>query len=154
MHFLLAGRASWRRVIRPALVTGLLSQLLGVFSSIYFSSTIIEDSGLYRPIGVVFTLLTWFMLIGGVIVLGAACGKCRRSGENSRSALIPKLAPADVAGEPTNAADSSHVTAAAERAPLGPCCRGLAAGRCPITLNNSSRGDPCPKGRVTLFRSL
>jgi membrane protein len=74
MHFLLAGRVPWRHVIRPALVSGLLWVVVSVFSSIYFSSTVIDDSKTYGTIGVVFTLLTWFILIGFVIVLGAAGG--------------------------------------------------------------------------------
>jgi uncharacterized BrkB/YihY/UPF0761 family membrane protein len=43
-------------------------------SSAYFSSVVIEDSRTFGSIGVVFTLLTWFILIGSVIVLGAARG--------------------------------------------------------------------------------
>ena len=74
MHFLLAGRVPWRRVIRPALVTAVLWLGLAFFSSAYFSSVVIDDSRTYGTIGVVFTLLTWFILIGGVIVLGAALG--------------------------------------------------------------------------------
>jgi membrane protein len=74
MHFLLAGRVPWRKVIEPALVTALLWTALALFSSLYFSSVIIDDSKLYGTIGVVFTLLTWFMLIGAVIVLGATFG--------------------------------------------------------------------------------
>lgn len=40
----------------------------------YFSAAIISDSRLYGTIGVVFTLLTWFIALGAVIVLGAAAG--------------------------------------------------------------------------------
>ena len=72
MHFLLAGRVTWRLVIRPALFTALLSVALAFFSSAYFSSVIIDDSRTYGTIGVVFTFLTWFILIGSVVVLGAA----------------------------------------------------------------------------------
>lgn len=74
MHFLLAGRVRWRCVIRPALVSGLLWAGLSVFSSFYFSTTVIDDSKTYGTIGVVFTFLTWFIMIGFVIVLGAAGG--------------------------------------------------------------------------------
>jgi membrane protein len=74
MHFLLAGRVPWRFVIRPALISGLLWTALSVFSSIYFSTTVIDDSKTYGTIGVVFSLLMWFILIGFVIVLGAAGG--------------------------------------------------------------------------------
>lgn len=86
MHFLLAGRVPWRRVIGAALVTALLWLGLAFFSSAYFSSVIIEDSRTYGTIGVVFTLLSWFILIGGVMVLGAACGTVwqQRRGKDAR----------------------------------------------------------------------
>jgi len=45
-----------------------------VNSIVLFSGSIVSDSKLYGPIGVVFTLLTWFIAIGAVIVLGAAGG--------------------------------------------------------------------------------
>ena len=81
MHFLLDGRVSWRRVIRPALVTAVLwlglaffSAANFFFSAANFSTVVIDDSRTYGTIGVVFTLLTWFILLGSVIVLGAGCG--------------------------------------------------------------------------------
>lgn len=74
MRFLLAGRVPWRSVIRPALVSGLLWVGLAVFSSFYFSTTVIDDSKTYGTIGVVFTFLSWFIMIGFVIVRGAAGG--------------------------------------------------------------------------------
>lgn len=40
----------------------------------YFAAAIISDSRLYGTIGVVFTLLTWFIAICAVIVLGAVAG--------------------------------------------------------------------------------
>jgi membrane protein len=70
MHFLLAGRVSWRRLIRPALVTAVLWLGLASSSSAYFSSAVIDDTKTYGTIGVVLTLLTWF----SIIVLGAASG--------------------------------------------------------------------------------
>jgi membrane protein len=86
MHFLLAGRVSWRRLIRPALVTALLWVVLSFFSSAYFSSVVIDDSRTYGTIGVVFTFLTWFILVGSVIVLGAALGTVwqQRTGASGR----------------------------------------------------------------------
>jgi membrane protein len=74
MHFLLAGRVPWRSVVRPALVSGLLWVGLSVFSSFYFSPTVIDDTKTYGTFGVVFTFLTWFIMIGFVIMLGAAGG--------------------------------------------------------------------------------
>lgn len=74
MHFLLAGRVPWRRLVRAALLTGLLWIGLGLFSSAYFSAAVISDSRLYGTIGVVFSFLIWFIAIGAVIMLGAAAG--------------------------------------------------------------------------------
>jgi len=89
MHFLLAGRVSWRRLIRPAIATALLWIGLELFSLVYFSSSIISDSRLYGTIGVVFSLMVWFIAIGAVIVLGAAAGatwdQCKGRSGNSES---------------------------------------------------------------------
>jgi membrane protein len=74
MHFLLAGRVPWRLVLRPALVTGVLWLCVALFSSLYFSSAVVSDSKDYGAVGVIFTLLTWFILIGVAIVLGAVFG--------------------------------------------------------------------------------
>jgi membrane protein len=74
MHFLLAGRVPWRVLLRPATVTTILWLVLALASSLFFSSTMVSDSREYGTIGVVFTLLTWFVLIGTVVVLGAAIG--------------------------------------------------------------------------------
>jgi membrane protein len=73
-HFLLHGRESWRRLFPAALITGVFWVGLGAFASFYFSSTIVSDSHLYGTIGVVFTLLTWFIAMGAVITLGAVVG--------------------------------------------------------------------------------
>jgi membrane protein len=75
MHFLLAGRIHWRRLVRPAILTALCWIGLELFSSAYFSSAIVSDSRLYGTIGVVFSLMIWFIAIGAVIVLGAVAGE-------------------------------------------------------------------------------
>ena len=74
LHFLLSGRVRWRRLVRPAVTSGVLWLGFGFFSSVYFSPILISDSRTYGTIGVVFSLLTWFFLIGGIIVLGAVLG--------------------------------------------------------------------------------
>ena len=74
MHLLLAGRVPWRRLMHAAILTALLWIGLELFSVVYFSAAIISDSRLYGTMGVVFTLLTWFIAIGVVIVLGAVAG--------------------------------------------------------------------------------
>jgi membrane protein len=74
LHFLLSGRESWTRTAPSAVATGLFFVGLGAFASLYFSSTIVSDSHLYGTIGVVFSLLTWFIAIGAVVTLGSAVG--------------------------------------------------------------------------------
>ena len=87
MYFLLAGRVSGRRLIRPAVLTALLWIGLELFSAVYFSSSIVSDSKLYGTIGVVFSLMIWFIAIGAVIVLGAVAGATwdQRSGRSPGS---------------------------------------------------------------------
>ena len=74
MHFLLAGRVPWRLLLRPALLTAMFWIGLELFSSAYLSASIVSDSRLYGTIGVVFSLMIWFIAIGAVIVLGAVAG--------------------------------------------------------------------------------
>jgi membrane protein len=75
LHLLLRGREPWRRLFPAALATGVFWVGLGAFASFYFSSTLISDDHLYGAIGVVFTLATWFIAMGAVIILGAIVGR-------------------------------------------------------------------------------
>jgi membrane protein len=74
MHFLLAGRVPWRKLLPAAVFTGAFYVGLGVFSKFYFSSTITSDSHTYGTIGAILGILTWFVAIGAVIILGAVAG--------------------------------------------------------------------------------
>lgn len=74
MHFLLAGREPWERLLRSAVTTSVFWVGLGVFSHFYFSSSMISDNKLYGTIGVVFDLVTWFVAVGAVLMLGAVVG--------------------------------------------------------------------------------
>jgi len=74
MHFLLAGRVQWSRLLPSAIATGIFAMGLGVFSKNYFSSTIISDDKTYGSIGAVFSLMTWLIAIGAVVILGAVAG--------------------------------------------------------------------------------
>lgn len=73
-HFLLRGREPWGRLFPASLATGVFWVGLGGFASLYFSSSTVSDSHLYGTIGVVFTLLSWFVAMGAVIILGAVVG--------------------------------------------------------------------------------
>jgi membrane protein len=74
MHFLLAGRVRWRTLLPSATITGIFYGGLGEFSKFYFSDTIISDSKTYGTIGAIFGIMTWFIAIGAVIILGAVAG--------------------------------------------------------------------------------
>jgi len=91
MHFLLAGRVPWRRLLPSAVATGLFFAGLGIFSKFYFSSTIIHDSETYGSIGAIFGILTWFVAIGAVLVLGAVAGAAWRDRNASRRRSTPVL---------------------------------------------------------------
>ena len=74
MWFLLAGRASWRRLVPCAVATGAFwLGMLAVFSVI-FSGMVISYDQKYGPIGIIFALMSFFIAIGVVIILGAAVG--------------------------------------------------------------------------------
>jgi membrane protein len=107
MRFLLAGRVPWRSVSRPALVSGLLWVALSVFSSRYFSSTVIDDSKTYGAIGVVFTFLSWFIMIGFVVVLGAAGGVVWQERTRSERLMSDSRAAARESEESGNSAGTS-----------------------------------------------
>jgi membrane protein len=98
MHFLLAGRVPWPRLVRTAFVTAVLWLVLTLFSSLYFSAAIVSEHALYGTLGVVFILMTWLIAVAAVIVLGAAGGavwekRARRSASVRASAL--QAAPDD-----------------------------------------------------------
>jgi membrane protein len=74
IHFLLSGRVAWRRLLPSALATGLLFALLGLFSEFFFSSWIVSDNKLYGSVGPVFSILTWLIAVGAVLIIGAVGG--------------------------------------------------------------------------------
>jgi membrane protein len=74
IHFLLAGRETWRAVLPAAIATSAFWLGLGVFAAFYFSSSIVSDSKTYGTIGATFTLVTWFIAMGAVLTLGAVFG--------------------------------------------------------------------------------
>ena len=86
MHFLLAGRVPWRKLLFSAIATGAFYVGLGVFSKFYFSSTIISDSRTYGTIGAVFGILTWLIAIAAVIILGVVTGVVWNSRSNGSRA--------------------------------------------------------------------
>ncbi|HET6794574.1 MAG TPA: YhjD/YihY/BrkB family envelope integrity protein [Acidimicrobiales bacterium] len=93
MHYLLHRRVGWRVLAAPAVVTALFWLGLAVFSDLYFSSTIVSDSRIYGTIGVVFSLMTWFVAIGAVIMLGALAGAVLHDRRHRSEGADPPVAP-------------------------------------------------------------
>jgi membrane protein len=114
MHFLLAGRVSWRRLLPSAVATGVLFAGLGIFSKFYFSATIIHDSQTYGSIGAIFGIMTWFVAIGAVLVLGGVAGAVWEGRDASRSRRVRpsgRLAQAACHPDPRTTARRSRMTA-------------------------------------------
>ena len=74
IHFLLAGRRTWRYLLPAAVATTLFWAGLRFFSSLFFSSAMTSNEDKYGPIGVVFIIMYWLIAVGVVILLGAVVG--------------------------------------------------------------------------------
>jgi membrane protein len=113
MHFLPAGRVSWRRLLPSAVATGVLFAGLGIFSKFYFSATIIHDSQTYGSIGAIFGIMTWFVAIGAVLVLGGVAGAVWEGRGTSRHRGVKpsrRLAQAARHPDPRTTARRSRMT--------------------------------------------
>jgi membrane protein len=91
LWFLLAGRVSGRQVFPSAMATAVCWLGMEVVFSFIFSSTIISDDKKYGTIGVVFALMSWFIAIGVVIILGAVVGVVWRERNLSFRAALSRL---------------------------------------------------------------
>jgi membrane protein len=74
MWFLLGGRISWRRLFPPAVATGVFWLGMEAVFSVIFSGMVTSYDQKYGPVGVVFALMSFFIAIGVVIILGAVVG--------------------------------------------------------------------------------
>jgi uncharacterized BrkB/YihY/UPF0761 family membrane protein len=97
MHLLLRGQLPWRRLLVPAVVTAVLWVVLEVFGALYFSASITKDSRLYGAIGGVFSLITWFIAIDVVVVVGALAGDV---GQSRRHRPRPAAEPPEAVDVP------------------------------------------------------
>jgi membrane protein len=89
IHFLLGGRVAWRPLLPSAVATAVFSAGLGVFSTLYFSSSIVSDNKTYGAIGAVLSIVTWFIAIGSVIILGAVAGAVWHDRRTSGATGLP-----------------------------------------------------------------
>lgn len=74
MRLLLTGAVTWRFLLPAALATSVAWTGLGLFSSRFFSATIVANSQKYGPVGVVMVIMSWLVAVGVVIHLGAVVG--------------------------------------------------------------------------------
>ncbi|MEU6812048.1 YhjD/YihY/BrkB family envelope integrity protein [Streptomyces sp. NPDC046831] len=90
MRLLLTGTVAWRFLLPAALATDIGWTGLGVFSSRYFSATIVANNQKYGPVGVVMVIVSWLVAVGVVVHLGAVVG---RAYAEHRAARPPRRRP-------------------------------------------------------------
>lgn len=91
MWLLLGGRVHWRRLVPCAVSTGLYWIGMLVVFHFIFSGMVTDYDHKYGPIGVVFALMSFFIAIGVVILLGAATGMVWHDHGPSLRAGVGKL---------------------------------------------------------------
>jgi membrane protein len=74
MRLLLGGRVAWRRLLPAAIATAVFWAGMELVFSFTFSGMVVSDNQKYGPIGVVFSLMSWLIAIGVVLILGAVVG--------------------------------------------------------------------------------
>jgi membrane protein len=74
MWLLLAGRIRWRVLLPAAIATAVCWLGMEIIFGLTISSAVISDDKKYGPVGVVFALMSFFIAIGVVIILGAVFG--------------------------------------------------------------------------------
>ncbi|MFI2645332.1 YhjD/YihY/BrkB family envelope integrity protein [Streptomyces sp. NPDC018610] len=87
LWLLLAGSVAWRFLLPAAVATDICWTGLGLFSSRFFSATVVANSQKYGPVGVVMVILSWLVAVGVVVQLGAVVGREyaeRRAGAPAR----------------------------------------------------------------------
>jgi membrane protein len=91
MWFLLAGRVPWGELFPAAVATASFWIGMQIVFSFTFSDMVISNQKKYGPIGVVFSLMSWLIAIGVVIILGALVGVVWRERGLSFSAALGRL---------------------------------------------------------------
>ena len=71
---LLAGRIPWRRLLPSAIATGVFYLGMDAVFAVTFSGMITSNDQKYGPIGIVFSLMSYLIAIGVVVILGAVTG--------------------------------------------------------------------------------
>ena len=74
MWLLLAGRIPWRGLLPCALATGVFWLGMEAVFAVTFSGMLTSNDRKYGPIGIVFSLMSYLIAIGVVVILGAVTG--------------------------------------------------------------------------------
>jgi membrane protein len=74
-YLLLLSRIGWRRLLPTALLTGLGQALLGLGSRAVMPTVTGRSVSEYGPFGLVLSLMSWLLVVAGVIVIGAVVGR-------------------------------------------------------------------------------
>jgi membrane protein len=92
MWLLLAGRVPWRTLLPSALATGVFYLGMDAVFALAFSGMVTSNDQKYGPIGIVFSLMSYLIAIGVVVILGAVTGLVwqeRRQLRHERRKLEP-----------------------------------------------------------------
>jgi membrane protein len=74
VHCLLGGRTGWRDVLPAGIATAILYEAVGIYISVFASSSIVSSEASFGPIGVVMTLLAVLVGLGVAVHVGAVLG--------------------------------------------------------------------------------
>jgi membrane protein len=74
-RLLLAGRVSWRRLLPGAALTAVLLTVLSRLSAVFMPPFTRANLEQYGPLGVVFSIGSWLVVFGGVLVVSAVLGR-------------------------------------------------------------------------------
>jgi len=74
-RLLLGGRVSWRRLLPGAVLTSLLVVALSGLSAVFMPPFTRANLEQYGPLGVVFSVGSWLVMLGGVLVVATVVGR-------------------------------------------------------------------------------
>lgn len=74
-RLLLGGRVSWRSLLPGALLTGLFVVALGQLSALFMPRYAGANLEQFGPLGLVFSIASWLVLFGGVLVVATVLGR-------------------------------------------------------------------------------
>jgi membrane protein len=83
-YLLLLGRVAWRKLFPLGVATGFCIAGLAVFSSLFFSDSIISSDKSYGAAGIVLVLISYLIGFGVCLHLGAVFGRMWNDWETSR----------------------------------------------------------------------